>query len=266
MSIILILSAVCSAVLSVILYGTIFILPISTDYPEDVQINLFCAQAFAILTIIFAVCAVLLITKILDKRKTKKTLLVCVPVVAVGCVLTIVYGLLTCYNDYDPEELLENDKPYAQSFYPYHDITDAKKWNTELFVSHIPGTDYIRVYKNGTSIYEKTLEYKVEYFKSVSPFLMSKFRLFRSLPFPYDSMDFDVLAQGETMVVDGIELTVFVDENNYAVLIEQFDQAVYASLLNAPADDISVRNFAREIIGQMALLEQANKDRVFLDA
>lgn len=95
--------------------------------------------------------------------------------------------------------------------------------------------------------------------------MSGKFRLDRSFLTPFNDMDFYVRVPGEKMEIDGVKLTAFIDENDYAVLIKSFNQSVYASLVNASANEISFEDFAREVINQMELLDNATKEKVFLD-
>lgn len=228
------------------------------------QILLFSAETFAILTVIFIICLVIISKDITTLSKAKKVIIgsvsVCIPV----CVLLTGYGLLSCYNCYTPEDIMKNDKPYIQRFMPYHDILDDKNENTDLMVSHIPGTNYVFLNCYGTSSSGIPLDYEVEYFKSVSPFMNMKFKFERMFLSPLSEFDLDVLVPGKDMEIDGVKLTVYVDDNDYAVFIKSFGQSVYASLINAP-DEVSIEEFAREIIKQFELLDNATKEKVFLD-
>ncbi len=249
----------CTTISAIVLYGAIVFQSISIIDFQYAQILLFSAQALLLLTIIFIVCTILISKGIFDSAKVKKIVVASVAVVLLGCVSSITYGFLTCYNCYTPEDVLENNKTYVQALFPYHDITDSKSEIMDLEVSHIPGSDYIYLYCYGT------LDYEVEYFKSVSPFMNWKFKMEKSILTPLNEFDMDVPVPGKEMKVDGINLTVFVDENGYAVLIKSFNQAIYASLLDASADKILVDDFAREVIKQTKLLENATKERIFLD-
>lgn len=260
------LAAVCSAVICVILYGTILFQTISMLEFQYALILLYAAEALLVLTIIFAVFSILVSKDILDTIKTKKIVIVSTVVVVIGCVSSIIYGALTCYNLYTPEDIIENDKEYVQSFFPYQDITEWKKGFMDFAVSHMPGTDYISLWNIKTSTSGYQCNYNLEYFKSSSPFMTEKFRLARSFPTPLNKLDFDVWVPGEKMEVDGVKLTAFIDGNEYAVLIKSFNQSVYASLTkNASASEITFEDFAREVINQMELLDNATKEKVFLD-
>ena len=249
----------CTTISTVVLYCAIMFQSISIMDFQYTQILLFSAQSLLLLTIIFIVCTILISKGIFDSAKGKKIIVASVMVVLLGCVSSITYGFLTCYNCYTPEDILENNKTYIQSLFPAHNITDAKSEIMDLEVSHIPGSDYIYLYCYGT------LDYEVEYFKSASPFMNWKFKTERSILTPLNEFDMDILVTGKEMEVDGIKLTVFIDANGYAALIKSFNQAIYVSLLNASADKILVDDFAREVIKQMKLLENATKEKVFLD-
>lgn len=252
------LMSIFTGILSVVLYGAILFQPISIIEFQYAQMLLFSAQALLILTIIFIVCSVITSKEITDSIKMKKIVACSVGIVLVGCISLSIYGYLTCYNCYTPEDIVA-DEEYMQSFTPYHDISDEKEEHRDLVVSHMPGTDYVFLYCYGT------YDYEIEYFSSKSPFLKWKFETERSVFTPFNEFYLDVLTPGKEMVVDGVKLTAFIDENNYAVLVKSFDQAVYGSLLNASTDKVSFENFAREIIKQMELLEEARDQKVFLD-
>ncbi|MBR2956718.1 MAG: hypothetical protein IKC20_00530, partial [Clostridia bacterium] len=175
------------------------------------------------------------------------------------------YGWLTCYNCYTPENIMENEKTYIQTFLPYHNILDEYRENTELSVSHIPGTDYIVLNCYGTSEFGIPLDYKVEYFKSVSPFMNMKFKLEKWLASIFSVYDIDVVAPGKDIELDGTKLAVYVEDDNFAVMIKSFGRSVYASLINAP-EGVTIEDFAKKVIKQLELLDNAAKEKVFLDA
>lgn len=260
------LSAVFSAVICIILYGAILFQTISMLEFQYALILLFAAEALLVLTIIFAVFSILVSKDILDTIKTKKIIIVSTITVVIGCVSSIVYGAFSCYNLYTPEDIIENDKEYVQSFFPYQDITEWEKGYMDIEVSHIPGTDRICLWNIKTSTSGYQCNYKLEYFKSASPFMTGKFRLDRSFLTPFNDLDFDVWVPGKKMKIDGVKLTAFIDGYDYAVLIKSFNQSVYASLTkNMSASEITFEDFAREVIKQMEQLDAATKEKVFLD-
>ena len=104
-----------------------------------------------------------------------------------------------------------------------------------------------------------------EYFESVSPFMNMKFRFERMVLSPLNRYDLDVVAVGEDMEIDGTKLTVYVENNDYAVLIKSFGKTIYASLINVP-DEVTIEDFAKEVIRQFELIDDATQKKVFLDA
>lgn len=258
------ISLVSSMLMSLILYGAILFQSISILEFQYAQMLLFSAQTFVMLTIIFIICFVAISKNILSITKIKKIIVSSVSVCLSICAVVMGYGWLSCYNCYTPENIIENDKVFVQQFIPYHDIFDNKRENTELLVSHIPGTDYISLNCYGISDFGTPFDYKVEYFKSASVFMNMKFRLEKCLSSYFSVYDIDVVALGKEMEIGGTKLTVYVEDNDYAIFIKSFGQTIYASLINVP-DDISAEDFAKEVIRQFELLDQATKEKVFLD-
>lgn len=253
------LLSVFTGVLSVVLYCAILFQRIRVIDFQYAHILLVSAQGLLLLTIILIVCTILLSKGIIESTKIKKVMVASFGIVMTGCISLFVFGYLTCYNCYTPEDVLENQKTYLQSFIPYHDITDEKEEHIDLEVSHIPGTDYIFLCCYGT------YDYEIEYFTSTSPFFNWKFKAERSMLTPLNEMDMDVLVPGKEMVIDGVKLTAFIDGNDYAILIKSFNQALYCSLLDVSTDEVSFENFAREAINQISLLKKATSEKIFLD-
>ena len=256
--------SVLSAVVSAVLYGVLLFQ--STDIIEFqyAQILLFFAEAFLLLAAVFAIGFAAVHKKLLSFSKIKKIIIALVCACLAACVVVTGCGWLTCYNCYTPENLLKNDKAFVQQFLPYQNILDDYSENTELTVSHIPGTDYISLYCYGTSEFGTPFAYKVEYFKSVSPFMNAKFRFEKWLASNFSVYDIDVVAPGRDMELDGTKLTVYAEGDNCAVLIKSFGRSVYASLINAP-EGLTTEDFAKEIIKQFDLIDKAAKEKVFLN-
>lgn len=261
----LIAFSVLSAVGSAVLYGAIIFQSIDIIEFQYAQIFLFFAEAFLALTAVFAICFAAVNKKILTFSKTKKIIVSLVCACLAVCVIVTGYGWLTCYNCYTPENIMKNDKAFVQQFLPYHDILDSRIEHTELTVSHIPGTDYVVLNCYGTTEFGIPLDYKAEYFRSVSPFMNMKFRFEKWLASNFSVYDTDVVAPGKNIELDGTKLTVYVEDDNYAVLIKAFGRSVYASLINAP-EGVTAEDFAKEVIGQFSLIDKAAKEKVFLDA
>lgn len=261
----LILLSILSAVVSVVLYGVTFFQSVSMLEFQYAQILLFLAEMFLVLTILFSIFLAISFKNVLSLPKFKKIIIGLVLACVAVCILVTGYGLLSCYNLYTPENIMENDKDYVQKFMPYHNILDDYKESTDLSVSHIPGTDYVYINCYGTSELGIPLNYEVEYFKSVSPFMNMKFRFERMVLSPLNRYDLDVVGVGEDMEIDGTKLTVYVENNDYAVLIKSFGKTIYASLINVP-DEVTIEDFAKEVIRQFELIDDATQKKVFLDA
>lgn len=259
------ISLVCLPIISVILYGIIFSQSISVLEFQYAQFLLFAAEIILFLTVVFMIFLLLISKNTITLTKAKKPLASLVLFFAIVYVVLTGYSYITCYNLYTPENLLKNDKVYIQQFMPYHNILDDYREDTELSVTHIPGTDYVFLNCYGTSETGIPLNYEVEYFKSTSPFMNMKFNLERAFLSPLSEYDIDVAVPSKDMEIDGTKLTVFVDDNDYAVLIKSSNRSIYTSLTNA-TEEISVDDFARETIRQFELLNSAVKEKVFLDA
>lgn len=249
---------VCIFILILGLYVAIIFQPIGVIDFQYAQVLLFSAQSLLFLTFIFIILAVFNSKGIINSVRMKKIMFSSLAIVLFGLISLLVYGCLTCYNCYTPEDIVD-DEEYMQSFTPYHDIIDNKKENIDLAVSHIPGTDYMFLYCYGT------YDYEIEYFSSISPFLMWKFKTERSIFTPLSEFYIDVLVPGEEVVIDGEKVIAFIDENDYAVLIKSFNQAVYCSLIDVSTDEITFDEFAREAINQMKLFKEAKDRKTFLD-
>lgn len=259
--------AVISALLSVILYSVVFVQPISLIEFQSALFSLYFAEAFLFLTVILLVCLVICDKMSINFDKIKKFLMVSSVIIMVGCIVLCGCAYIDCYNAYTPENKFSADGEYMQKFYPYHDIKNysrERKDPIDLSVSHIPGTDYVYIYCFGEHFSDINYDYELEYIKSISPFMNVKFLAERAVPTAFNELELDVVAKGNKIEIDGVNVTVYVENNNYAVLISSFGESVYASLIDAP-ENITVEDFAREVIKQSDLLKEATKDRAFLD-
>lgn len=257
----------CSSVLSVVLYSCILFQTFGLLEFQSALFLLYFAEAFLLLTVVFAVGMVLNNKTVIDEVKTKRICVATAVAVLLSCSLLCGYAYLDCYNCYTPEKLFKNDIKVIQPFYPYHNVEEysrEEKDPMDLSVSHIPGTDYIYLYCYGDYFSDTNYDYELEYVKTVSPFMKYKFCLERLFPTQFNETEIDVQAHGEKMKVDGLSLVAYVDGNDYAILLNRFGSCLYASLVNAP-ESITVEDFAREIINQSELLDNAINEKTFFD-
>lgn len=260
-------ASVCAIGISIALYCSILFQSFSLLEFQYALFLLYFAEAFLILFAVFVACSALNAKTTIDTNKIKKGCIASVAIVLIGCIALCGYAYVDCYNSYTPENLFETDVENMQTFYPYNNIDDYSRKEKDpinLSVSHIPGTDYIYLYCYDTSISEPGCDYEVEYVKSISPFVIFDFMSERIIATSSNSLEIDVIAPAKTMKVDGVKFRTYIDGNNYAVLFNSLGKCVYASLLDAP-EDVTVEDFAREIINQTNLLDKATDEKVFLD-
>lgn len=253
--------------LSIALYGSIFFQAFNFMEFQFVLFLLYFAQTFLLLFVVFIVCIVLIDKTMIHTNKIKQGCIVATSIILIGSLVLCGYAYLDCYNSYTPENLFENETKSIQRFYPYHDIENYSKKEKDpidLSVSHIPGTDYIYLYCYDTFLSNSECDYELEYLESISPFLHFDFWLERNILTQSNSWEIDVYAEATTMKVDGVSFKAYIDGNDYAVLFSRFGKSVYASLLDAPKD-VTIEAFAREVIGQIDLLDNATDEKIFLD-
>lgn len=257
----------CSLVLSVVLYSCILFQTFGLLEFQSALFLLYFAEAFLLLTAVFAVSIVLNNKTVIDEVRTKRICVASAVAVLLSCSLLCGYAYLDCYNCYTPERLFENDIEVIRPFYPYHNVEEysrEEKDPIDLSVSHIPGTDYIYLYCYGDYFSHTNYDYELEYVRSVNPFMKHKFLSERLIPTQFNETEIDVQAYGERIKVDEFSVIVYVDGNDYAVLFNRLGSCTYASLINAP-ESVSIEDFAREVIKQSDLLNNATKERTFLD-
>lgn len=257
-------SIIFTTILSVILYSAVLFQNITVMEFQDALFLLYPAEALSIITLIMIASLILIRKDRVSADKMKKPMIGLCTTIAVLCIILTCYAYLDCYNCYTPERLLESDKTYIQMLFPYHNIDDDKV-ETDVEVSHIPGTDYICLYGYGPYTSGDAHDYEIEYFKSKSPFMNFKFKSERTILTPLNEYDLDVIAPGEKITVDNVKLKVYVDEDNCAVFINKFDQAIYAYVSDMDVIGITAEDFAREVISQFEALETIVDDKYFLD-
>lgn len=253
------------AVISIVLYLCITFQTIgSIDY-DELLFLLYPAEAFLVLSIFFGILTLLLKNDKLEEYTGKIIAIISTVSVVTACLAFSVYGYKTLYTWYTPENFFSENPDYVQKIYPYTDYEYSEKKNSEFGIhndfnmNHIPGTTYIDVYSSGK------YRYNIEYFESVSPFMNLKFKLSRAIPTPFNDMEVPVIGPAQETTVDGVKLTIFANDSSYAVLITSFNKNCFAVLENVNPDEMSAEEFARDTIKQMALFEDAVKNKYFLD-
>ncbi len=249
------------AIISLILYSCITFETIGYLEYEVLLFLLYFGEAFLALTIIFIVLTLLLRKVKITELKSKMIAIISASAITLLSVGFSVYGYITFYDLYTPDDFIENNTEYIQKLHPYLDLDSKDNMKTDLEVSHIPGTDFIKLYSYSWG----SVDYTIEYFESISPFMNFKYRLSRSIPTPFNDMDVPVIAPGKRITVNGVDVTVFENESKYAVLITSFNKNCFAVLENISSSGISSEDFAREVINQMELLEEATDNKTFLD-
>lgn len=258
---------VCSSVLSIVLYSCILFQSFGFLEFQSALFLLYFAEAFLLLTVVFAVSVVLDNKTVINTAKIKQSSIAVSVIVLIVCAGLCGYAYVDCYNCYTPKVLFESDIGKVQSYYPYHNLEEysrSEKDPVELSVSHIPGTDYIYLYCYGDYFSDTNYDYELEYVKTVSAFMKYKFCLERLFPTQFNEIEIDVQTYGEIIKVDEFSVIAYVDGNDYAVLLNRLGSCTYASLINAP-ESVSIEDFAREAIKQSDLLNNATKEKTFLD-
>ncbi len=249
------------ALISLVLYLCITFQTVGFLEYEVLLFLLYFGEGFFVLCIIFLVLTLLLKRIKITELKAKTAAIITLSITVVLCVGFSVYGYITFYDTYTPEDLIKNNPEYIQKFHPYLDLDSEDNRETELCVSHIPGTDLVEIYSYSWN----SVDYAIEYFESISPYMNLKYRLSRAIPTPFNDMDVPVIAPGKEITVDGVDITVFENESKYAVLITSFNKNCFAVLENVSSSGISLEDFAREVIKQMDLLEEATDNKTFLN-
>lgn len=256
------ITSVCMAVISAVFYGIVLFGYLSFNDDDYHWAVLRCAQALLILAFVFAVFSIIAHKEIIGVKSVKKILFAVSAVIAIGCSACIAFSYATMFNYFTPEKFNQNKDAYQQ-YFPFHDVSEIDGEFADMYISHISGTDYIELCCYGMYPSDSDLDYEVEYFESTSPLANFKFRFDRSVYMPFNSFDMDVIAVGKKAETDGVKYTAFVDEDDYAILIKAFGRSIYASLKNAKTENISLEDFARTVIGQFDLLQQAVKEKSF---
>lgn len=257
--------SVISGIVSLILYCCVLFMDDTTLEFDGLFIILYLAKAFLVLTIAFTIAAILISKSNFKENKIKKLIAFFCAFISIACFSLIFYNYIIFYDGYEPERIIETDKEYIQGFFPCHNIAEEDDYYVE--VSHITGINKIRTQCYGEDATGITTLYSAEYFESTSLCMNLKFYLENGLQTYSDMIYTTAFTKCEKTEVDGVSLTVFTkgDSKDYGVYIRKGNKAIYAELDAFYLSEITLEDFAKNVIEQFSILEKAAKDKVFFD-
>lgn len=257
--------SVFSAIVAICLYCSILFWELDVFEFEYIHILLSLAQLFLSLSLFSVVCTILGHKFNMNIQKLKKLLAVGCSALSAICVILISYNSINYYDWYTPQNIIDNNEEFTQTFFPYHRITDME--NPDISVSHISGTDYVTISSQGTTETGLHITYHMEYLESFSPFMNLKFYLERGILIPSDLMYTDSFIKTEKTEISGIKVTVFTKEigDDIGVFIKEGNKAIYAELDNDYSNPIDTETFVNIVIEQFTLVNQSVDEKVFLD-
>lgn len=261
----LIAVSVFTVIASIVFYCSILFQPMYFFEFEALPILLFSAEALLLVSIVLIISVVLISRGTVEGGNIKKKIIALCLFIVVGCSLLVGYNILAFYDGYTPENYTENNREYTQTLFPYHNITGEEYESFDISASYITGTKYFWLESHGVSVYGMPQVYDVRYFESISPFMNFKFRLETENPLVKHWAELECVAQGETMEINGKSVTFFKTDDDYGVLVKDFNKATYATLTNAYYTDITKEEFASEVLKQHEELKKLSKDNSFFD-
>lgn len=260
----LIIATVLCIIISSITQWYLFFTGISNIDFLTLQILTFLIDGFLLLAVLFIVGFILLKKGTVNEKPIKKSAIIITAIYFLSGIGLTTYGYFACYNLYTPESQLENPDATVEELFPYHDIKECS--NYDLEVSHNLFEDYIGVHCNGVSESGEVMVYRMDYFESLSPLMNAYYSSGKALKTPFsDPFETDVDAEGKTMTIGGKDVTIYVSNEDYAVLISDFNSTVYASLTGR-TKGVTEKGFAEEVLKQSGLIEAAVASDRFLDA
>lgn len=261
----LVITSVFTAMASIVLYCLGLYQEIDTLEFEDLLFFLYSAQALMVLTFVFVICGLLCLMKNIKASSLKKTVVAVTVVVSAVSIYFIGYNSINYYDGYTPQNIMDNDKAFVQSFFPYHKIEDGK--SAYISVSHITGTEYLVFDSQGLTENGSYLAYKAEYFESSSPFMSFKFYLERGLLLPSDVVYINSFNDCEEKEINGYKVSVFTKNNSedMGVYMQKGNKAIYVELKNGSKSPIKVEDFIKITAEQFETIEQTVYEKQFLD-
>ena len=257
--------AIVSAIISLCFYCVILFWELDVFEFEYIHVLLSLAQLFLCLSLLFVVCFILGQKFNINNKNIKRILVLGCSVLSVISVIVIGYNSIIYYDGYTPKNVINNSQEFAQTFFPYHRITDME--NPDISVSHITGTDYITVDSRGTTENSLNIIYHLEYFESCSPFMNLKFYLERGILIPSDLIYTSSFSKTEKIEVNGKQVTIFAKENggDIGVFVKEGNRAVYAEIDNDYSNPITTETFINTVIEQFTIINESVDEKIFLD-
>ena len=258
-------SALFFGVLTVILFLTMLfktsIDPVLSEFIFLLDATRICFAIFVLLIIIFIAISVIKN----EFLSVEKVFTVFVALILSGVTVFSV-NLYNCYKaEWESWIASDNIKlvDLVEKFLPYK--SEIEKINPDEAYYQVSeynakGVVYIDIYNDVFG----SVDYSVEYFEIKDKILNYKFIVDREIPSVINDYDCEVYGVSTDGQQDGISYKLYVDENNYTLVVKGSNFGYYASLCNADILGVSPELFVKTAINQFAIVQNLADEAVSL--
>lgn len=231
--------------------------PILSEFIFLLDATRICFAVFALLIIIFIAMSV-------DKKRffsTEKAFTIFVALI-LSAVTIFSLDLYNCYSS-DWESWIDSDNfklaDEAEKFLPYKseiEKVDSDKAYYQVTKHNAKGVVYIDIYNDVFG----TVDYSVEYFEIKDKILNYKFIVDREIPSVFNDYDCEVYGESTEGQLDGISYKLYVDENDYTLIVKDSDYGYYSYLDNADILGVTPESFVETSINQFYIVQNLAKE------
>ena len=258
--------SVVSVIITIVLYSCILFMKLDVVEFDQLALVLSTAQMFLALSCVLILFVALTTRFTYSQRKIRLS-------VIIVCLLSVVFfggktilNYNSVYSCYVPDLSIKENLNFIQGFFPYNRISETQD-SIDIETSVMFGTKRIIVSSWGDSSVDGVVNYTVDYFQSISPFMNLKFYFDKGIILSSDLIYVDAYTHQEKIEVNEEKITLFTKDNSsdYGLFIRKGNKAVYAEVNNIYNSGVSYEEFAKDMINQFEVFEKTAKDGSLLE-
>lgn len=264
--VLLILSAILFFIASVILYAVTTIMPTYDIEWRSILVMLSPARvlfAFSVVFLAFFALTYYIAKKQYNVKNLYKSF-ACI--LGVGLILAAVFAVKG-YTSENTYWYMEEDKEHyaeIEKYLPYNNLFQQSDEDSEIYYQVLKASaDSGIKHICANNIIKDSAHYEAEYFKSNDMLLNYKFIFDRTVPSISNDGFIDVEVEPFFGEKDGIKYSLYVQDDNYSLVIWNKSDVYYTYLLHIDSLDISTESFIETAIEQYHLMQNSAKLDVY---
>lgn len=144
----------------------------------------------------------------------------------------------------------------VESYLPYNEVFKKNNYDDvyyEVSKTSVNGM----VYLHAINDVMHGIDYEAEYFDSSSSLMNIKFVMDRTVDSVFNDFDAEVSGECITEVIDGVECDVYIDNNDYYLVVSDRSSSFFVSVTDNEGLIVSLDDFKHNAIEQFNLMKEA---------